>query len=257
MHDAHQMVPGVSEAARLVGLSVGADVGANPTSNSNASDLLLPLCNLLIAELAQYGLQVAYGGNWQPGGLTESLATLVRTAPVPAGARFNRLRNYLTPTIAKTLSASQRAAADSLVDLTVTESASTEAANPGPTELSLMRRQMANDSIARVAIGGRSQGYQGVVPGVLEEVFWMQVFGKPVLAFTGFGGTTAWLAQPETLAHQRQLWLDAMQANGLLSGTDQALVTSDSMRGITLATVTEPSAAQLALREFLRHTQQT
>jgi hypothetical protein len=59
----------------------------------------------------------------------------------------------------------------------------------GPS-LSAMRRTAIRQTQGRLFIGGRRSGYQGVMPGVLEEALLALAAGQPVFLAGGFGGVT-------------------------------------------------------------------
>lgn len=54
--------------------------------------------------------------------------------------------------------------------------------------LTSMRQFMAKDTHARVLIGGRRSGFQGSLPGVLEEALISLKQGQPIYLVGGFGG---------------------------------------------------------------------
>lgn len=56
--------------------------------------------------------------------------------------------------------------------------------------LSSMRRHLAAKCQGILVIGGKREGFQGQLPGVLEEVLLFIKQGKPVYPAAGFGGTT-------------------------------------------------------------------
>ncbi len=72
--------------------------------------------------------------------------------------------------------------------------------DPGPpaepaVALTAMRRYVSAECAARVVVGGKLTGYQGAVPGVLEEALESIHAGRPVFAAGGFGGAAAALAR--------------------------------------------------------------
>lgn len=58
------------------------------------------------------------------------------------------------------------------------------------TSLTAMRQYMANDNHARILLGGRRTGFQGVLPGVIEEASISLKRGQPLYLVGGFGGAT-------------------------------------------------------------------
>jgi hypothetical protein len=53
-----------------------------------------------------------------------------------------------------------------------------------------MRIQMANDSVARIILGGKHKGFIGYLPGIVEETYHSLKAGKAVYLLGGFGGAT-------------------------------------------------------------------
>ena len=56
--------------------------------------------------------------------------------------------------------------------------------------LTAMRRIAAHEAKGRLLIGGRRTGYQGSMPGVLEEALLALSLGQPLFLAGGFGGVT-------------------------------------------------------------------
>ena len=56
--------------------------------------------------------------------------------------------------------------------------------------LSLMRIKMANESDARIILGGRLKGFTGYFPGIVEETYHTLNANKPVYLLGGFGGAS-------------------------------------------------------------------
>ena len=59
------------------------------------------------------------------------------------------------------------------------------------TSYSALRRTMAARTDARVVVGGRLSGYEGVMPGVIEEAITSIRAGQPLYVAGGFGGAAA------------------------------------------------------------------
>jgi hypothetical protein len=53
-----------------------------------------------------------------------------------------------------------------------------------------MRVKMANESDARIVLGGKQKDYSGYFPGIVEETFYSLKEGKAVYLIGGFGGAT-------------------------------------------------------------------
>jgi hypothetical protein len=56
--------------------------------------------------------------------------------------------------------------------------------------LTALRRYMATDSNGRVLIGGKREGFQGELPGLVEESLISLEHGQPLYLVGGFGGVT-------------------------------------------------------------------
>lgn len=53
-----------------------------------------------------------------------------------------------------------------------------------------LRRYMAGQQVGRVFLGGRREGFEGVIPGVVEELLLTLERGQPTYLAGGFGGVT-------------------------------------------------------------------
>jgi SLOG cluster2 len=71
--------------------------------------------------------------------------------------------------------------------------------------LSALRKHMASTENGRVLIGGKRVGFQGSMPGVLEEALCSVERGQPLYLAGGFGGVTADIIK--TLAIDDGTWL--------------------------------------------------
>lgn len=58
-----------------------------------------------------------------------------------------------------------------------------------------MREQMAQDSDARIIVGGKEMDYLGFGPGIIEEAFYTISYSKPLYIIGGFGGASSSLAR--------------------------------------------------------------
>jgi len=87
---------------------------------------------------------------------------------------------------------------------------------PAPTEeqirtsLTSLRRRMVQDTQARVLLGGKRRGFQGVMPGVLEEAIMSVEAGQPIYLVGGFGGATTDVAR--ALGIDEEGWLPPFDA---------------------------------------------
>lgn len=69
-----------------------------------------------------------------------------------------------------------------------------ESAEDVPGTLTALRRYLVNETDARVFIGGKEHGYQGEMPGIIQEAAFAIDAGQPSYFVGGFGGATATIA---------------------------------------------------------------
>ena len=78
--------------------------------------------------------------------------------------------------------------------------------------LSAMRRRIAEDSEAMVALGGKPYGWSGFASGVLEGICQMHRAGKPVFVLSSFGGAArrlvSWIQEAEDSSPFELICLD-------------------------------------------------
>ena len=147
------------------------------------------------------GWSIAYGGDLRKSGYTEALFDLVRTYNRADLSGPDRVYSYLAWPNWCDLLTSQRA--DLANVATIKEVARPEGApeslpaipERGPGELlwnslalSQMRAQMDSDIGARVLLGGRVSGQQGLYPGIAEEAALALRSHTPLYVAGGFGG---------------------------------------------------------------------
>ena len=147
------------------------------------------------------GWGVAYGGDFRTAGYTEALIDLVRTYSRAELPGPDRVLTYLAWPIWRGLTAADRAGLANIA--TIREVAAPGGApatlpviadrQPGDLlwnslALSKMRAQMNSEIGARVVLGGRLSGQQGLYPGVAEEAALALRSGVPLYVLGGFGG---------------------------------------------------------------------
>lgn len=147
------------------------------------------------------GWSIAYGGDLRVGGYTEALFDLVRTYDRADLSGPDRVLSYLAWPLWIDGTPAQRAALANVA--TIKEVASPDGA-PGtlppvadrqPDELlwnslalTQMRTQMNSAISARIVLGGRVSGQQGLFPGIAEEAALALRSGVPLYVAGGFGG---------------------------------------------------------------------
>jgi hypothetical protein len=74
----------------------------------------------------------------------------------------------------------------------------------GPIGLTALRQHITEITDARVLVGGQLSGYQGAMPGVIEESLMTVQAGQPLYAAGGFGGAAAAVAK--ALGYDELTW---------------------------------------------------
>ena len=155
--------------------------------------------------LLSSGYRLAYGGDLRQGGFTEQLFDLVsRYDRSPKSRDLPAVVDYLPWPACSALSLdkyrdlSMRLGNSAKVkclayDGTVLQDfkfPETPVTNQDEITESLtaMRRTMLKETSARVVLGGRVEGYKGLMPGIAEEALMTLQAGKPLYVAGGFGG---------------------------------------------------------------------
>lgn len=192
--------------AIAVSISESPDLDVLGLSLMHLQDAMVEFARYLFAS----GARVLYGGDLRPGGFTEILYSLVKTYPLnEREADTNRrITNYLAWPLWLRLSKAQKADMYGVADIREVSPPAglvTEVENylePDSLRnrfiwaksLTAMREAMNRDLDARLVLGGKLSGYQGIYPGILEEVMLALRDAKPVFVLGGFGGCAAEIA---------------------------------------------------------------
>jgi hypothetical protein len=192
---------GFSRRTRLTGKTVAVSTSE---ADDAATRRLSPLHQRdLVAELARHLLameaRIAYGGDFREAGFTKLLVKAQRGYASSTGTASPELVSYLL----EPLPAEERADyADAVgfigvkffdLDSVADDSAAASALSQAMS-LRAMRREIARDVVALVAIGGRTSGYAGWRPGIAEEITSAIAADKPIYLIGGFGGSAGWYA---------------------------------------------------------------
>ena len=175
-------------------------------------------CELAVAEIARAilltGGSVIYGGRIHPEGFTQIIMDEVR--------RYADGRHSLTICLAESehrdLTEDELQAIEGRLGVAATLVCLDSAGNelplrrrPAPAEpvdpaqaLTALRQYITEKTDARVIVGGQLTGYQGVMPGVIEEALLSVRNGQPLYIAAGFGGAAAAIAR--TLDHELMNW---------------------------------------------------
>lgn len=217
-HDSHDVELVARDALRgvVVGISV-----------SDSADLLrLGLtqrhCEMAVAELARAiflaGGTLVYGGRLIPrGGFTDILLDELRQYREDRDAlvlcvpesEHRRLNNDELQRVAQELSSSvDLVCLDSDGEpVSITDRKDMSTPPDAARALSAMRRHITDRSDARVLVGGKLTGFQGDLPGVVEEAILCFEAARPLYVAGGFGGAASAVAN--VLGYSSPSWFPA------------------------------------------------
>ncbi|GCC52805.1 hypothetical protein SanaruYs_30440 [Chryseotalea sanaruensis] len=187
-------------------------IGVSISESDNLNELGYGVAHLKDAmiEIARYivaaGGKLAYGGDMRQGGFTELIFDLLAyykaDKELPPNERFY---SYLAYPLSTTLSSEKEAELRQNVSFKkITPPADLQITNPKeflkPDSadnlyvwtrcLTKMREDMETDCDARIFIGGRTKGFKGKCPGILEELLIAIERKHPVYLIGAFGGIT-------------------------------------------------------------------
>jgi len=190
----------------------GKTIGISISESDNLSELGYGVAHLkdTILEIARYILaadgKLAYGGDMRQGGFTELIFDLLAYYKANNELRPNeRFHSYLAYPISTTLSVEKEAELRQNVSFKrVAPPEDLQVANPkefikpDSTDnlyiwtrcLTKMREEMETTCSARIFIGGRTKGFKGKCPGILEELLIALEQKHPVYLIGAFGGIT-------------------------------------------------------------------
>lgn len=206
----------------LTGIRLGISVSESP--DLLRLGLLETHFRLALGEIARCilvsGGQLAYGGHLQPEGYTSFLVQELERY----SRRDRPLKVYLSSTEHRRMTLSALEAAkynlalygeiiclDPAGNVIDAAAGRNEASPPLADEamqqrgLSGLRRYMSSNTHGRVLIGGKRQGFQGNMPGILEEALFAIEQGQPIYLAGGFGGMTLDIAIALGIDHSNML----------------------------------------------------
>lgn len=190
----------------------GKTIGISISESDNLDELGYSIAHLkdAVIEIARYivaaGGRLAYGGDMRQGGFTELIFDLLAYYKADkALAPHERFFSYLAYPLSTTLSSEKEAELRQNVsfkkveppeDLQITNPK--EFLKPDSAEnlyiwtrcLTKMRSEMEAACDARIFIGGRTKGFKGKYPGILEELLIALEQKHPVYLVGAFGGIT-------------------------------------------------------------------
>ncbi len=215
------------ETSAAVGVSVSEspDLWALGLSEGHLRDAMAEVAVHLLAS----GNSTAYGGDLRRNGFTELLAELVgRYRNHPRHGETIAVTDYLAWPVHIRMSSEEIAAFSAEHEsgvrlvflaldgtrLALEQRLKLRAHEPDQGEwtegLTAMRTAMLEDIRARIVLGGRVEGYRGVMPGIAEEASLSLEAGQPLFLVGGFGGCARDIAETLGLAGRwagsREAW---------------------------------------------------
>jgi len=180
----------------------------------------------VVRHILAAGWSVAYGGDFRAAGYTETLFDLIRTYDRPDVLGPERVLAYLAWPTWTTLTDTDVA---EIANIATLKSIAAPAGAPAAIRLdksmepldrvwlsqslSMMRNQMTTEIDARVVLGGRVSGQQGLYPGVAEEAMLAASAGRPLFVAGGFGGCARAIAEALGGRAPRELSVEYQLAN--------------------------------------------
>jgi hypothetical protein len=135
------------------------------------------------------GASLAYGGDLRKKGFTRTLVALLRTYSRQDRPPADRVRFYLAWPVWKDLARSDEAELALYgTPIRVARAADAEDRPATALEYRAMRQRMAEETHARIAVGGKLDGQSGRWPGIVEEVCLALLAAQPVFVAGGLGG---------------------------------------------------------------------
>lgn len=191
---------------------IGKTIGISISESENLSELGYGVSHLkdAIIEISRYilasGGKLAYGGDMLQGGFTELIFDLLAYYKADKALQpHERFYSYLAYPISTTLSKEKQAELRQNVsfikiappdDLKILNT--NQFLKPDSTDnlyiwtrcLTKMREEMESECHARIFIGGRTKGFKGKCPGILEEILIAIKQNHPIYLVGAFGGIT-------------------------------------------------------------------
>jgi hypothetical protein len=193
-------------ARALDGVRLGISISESDGSQGrgfDAEEVNRTVERLCLGLLAQ-GAGLVFGHDWRAGGVMERVLGFAQGYQRPGGGE-PLLLNLIPWPEAPALSQQER---DFLGDVLKIEQCGLPPALAGEVEsglrgqpggqaylraraLTWLRRALTDRCTARVCLGGKTRGYQGRLPGIVEEGLFALEFDRPLFLSAIFGGATA------------------------------------------------------------------
>lgn len=201
----------MNQKSVAVSVSESPDMPTLGLTDSHLKDAMAEIARHLLA----FGARITYGGDLRKDGFTELLFELVarHRRDAESGDERTSVTNYLAWPVHILMAAddleryaSQLSGSAGLVLLgpdgsrcTIAERRRSAQRTPTDSEwsqgLTTMRKRMLDETDARIVLGGRIEGYKGVMPGIAEEALLSLEKQQPLFLMGGFGGCAKGIAE--------------------------------------------------------------
>ncbi len=206
-------VHGKSLSNFAIGMSISElDLGelqALGLSNEHLQIFMLEIARQCLVK----GGQLVYGGDLRSGGFTENLLELVRHHNDALEKNYKPVINHLAWSLKSTLNVAWAAENKDAIKIEIDECPEdlveagliVDKNNPGDIGkisgyiwarcLSNMRNKIIQTTQARIMMGGRTSGFKGKYPGLVEEALLTLQAKRPLFLLGGFGGASLSISQ--------------------------------------------------------------
>ncbi len=173
-------------------------------SEDHLQNVMLEIARQCLAQ----GATLVYGGDLRPNGFTENLLELVRYHNDALKKEYKPVVNYLAWPLKSTLDVAWAAQNKDALKVKVIDAPSDlkqagliqDIANGGDSSgtsnyvwarcLTVMREAIVEKTQARIMMGGRTLGFKGKYPGLVEEALVTLTAKKPLFLLGGYGGAS-------------------------------------------------------------------
>ncbi len=232
LYDKQLDTPTTWRGKSLQGQAIGISISESDTGELQALGLSNDHLQIAMLEIARQclaqGAQLVYGGDLRPNGFTEGLLELVRYHNDALKKEYQPVSNFLAWPLKATLEIAWAAQNKDAISIKVqkapeeliTAGLITDPNNPGTSNdvsgyvwarcLTAMREEIVQKTRPRIMMGGRTLGFKGKYPGLVEEALLTLQAKKPLFLLGGYGGASHAICQalqgeqPEALTESYQ-----------------------------------------------------
>ena len=204
LYDKQLDTPTTLRGKSLQGQAIGISISESDPGELQALGLSNEHLQIAMLEIARQclaqGAQLVYGGDLRPNGFTEDLLELVRYHNDALKKEYQPVSNYLAWPLKATLEVAWAAQNKDAIKIEVQKAPEdlikagliTDPNNPGPSNdisgyvwarcLTAMREEIVTKTQARIMMGGRTSGFKGKYPGLVEEALLTLTGQKTVIS---------------------------------------------------------------------------